>query len=365
MATPGTDTSVVVIGAGQAGLSVAFYLKRLGLDAGNDFVLLDRGPGAGGAWQSRWDALRLGSAHRVNDLPGMDELGLSFDTADRTLPARQVVADYYRQYEAFFGLQVVRPANVTSVASNGSRNLLVTFADAHDPQQVTTDVVVNASGTWGAPFVPWYPGRDDFRGRQVHTNDYAVAAEFRGKRVVVVGGGTSAIGFLLELDGVASELTWATRGGVEFLDESELNMEARTSAVAKQDEAARAGRALPSIVSGTGVPRTRRIQAGIDRGVLVPRPMFTAIEPDGVRWPDGTFQNVDAIIWATGFRPELRHLAPLRLREKEGGITVAGGSSWKDPRIFFAGYGPQASTIGANRAGRMIARQVVATLSKL
>lgn len=365
MATAGTDTSVVVIGAGQAGLSVAFYLKRLGLDPGNEFVLLDRGPGTGGAWQYRWDALRLGSAHRVNDLPGMDELGVSFETADRTLPAKQVVADYYRRYEQHFGFQVVRPANVTSVVNNGAANLMVAFDDGHERRSVTTDIVVNASGTWGSPFVPWYPGRNDFAGPQVHTNDYVDASQFSGKRVLVVGGGTSAIGFLLELEGVATQLTWATRRPIEYLDEGELNLEARSAAVALQDEAARAGRALPSIVSGTGVARTRRIQAGIERGLLSARPMFTAIEPTGVRWPDRTFQEVDAILWATGFRPELRHLAPLRLREKAGGIVVAGGASWKDPRIFFAGYGPQASTIGANRAGRMIARQVVATLSKL
>jgi hypothetical protein len=118
-------------------------------------------------------------------------------------------------------------------------------------------------------------------------------------------------------------------------------------------------------VSGTGVPRTRRIQAAIERGLLDAKPMFSAIEPDGVRWADGTFQRADAILWSTGFRPELRHLAPLKLREKEGGVSVGGGSSWKDARVFFAGYGPQASTIGANRAGRQIARQVVAQLSNL
>ncbi len=365
MATAGTDTSVVVIGAGQAGLSVAFYLQRLGLDPGNEFVLLDRGPGTGGAWQFRWEGLRLGSAHRVNDLPGMDELGVSFDTADRTLPAKEIVADYYRRYEEHYGLQVVRPAAVTSVVNNGGTNLRVSFNDGEGIQDVTTDIVVNATGTWGAPFIPWYSGRDDFRGRQVHTTDYINAKEFAGQSVVVVGGGTSAIGFLLELEGTASDLTWVARREIEFLDEGELNMEAGTAAVAMQDEAARAGRALPSIVSGTGVPRTRRIQAGIERGVLSARPMFTSIEADGVRFADGSFQRADAIIWATGFRPELRHLAPLKLREKAGGITVAQGSSWKDPRIFFAGYGPQASTIGANRAGRMIARQVVATLSKL
>jgi cation diffusion facilitator CzcD-associated flavoprotein CzcO len=365
VATAGTDTSVVVIGAGQAGLSVAFYLRRLGLDPGNDFVLLDRGPGTGGAWQFRWEALRLGSAHHVNDLPGMDELGISFETADRSIPAKDIVAEYYQKYEEYFNLQVVRPASVTSVVNNGA-NLLVTFADGDgDLSDVSTDIVVNATGTWGAPFVPWYPGRDDFAGRQVHTNDYIDASEFAGQNVVVVGGGTSAVGFLLELEEAAASLTWVSRRDVDFLEGTELNMEAGTAAVAKQDEAARAGRALPSIVSGTGVPRTRRIQAGIDRGLLTPKQMFSSIEPTGVRWSNGFFQPADAIVWATGFRPELRHLAPLKLREKEGGVVVAAGSSWKDPRVFFAGYGPQASTIGANRAGRLIARQVVATLSKL
>jgi len=355
----------VVIGAGQAGLSVSFYLKRLGLDPGSDFVVLDRGPGTGGAWQHRWEALRIGSAHHINDLPGMDEVGVSFDTADRTQPAKDVVAEYYARYEAHFELQVRRPVDVKRVFNRGT-DLMVSFEDnASRLGEFETDVVVNATGTWGSPFIPWYPGLNDFTGRQVHTTGYDSAAEFEGMKVIVVGGGTSAIGLLLELEGSAQSLTWVSRRPIEFLDEGELNLEAGAAAVAAQDEAARSGRALPSVVSGTGVPRTRRIQAGIERGTLVAKPMFASIEPDSVRWADGTFLPADAIVWSTGFRPELRHLAPLKLREKEGGITVGGGSSWKDGRIFFAGYGPQASTIGANRAGRQIARQVVALLSKL
>jgi cation diffusion facilitator CzcD-associated flavoprotein CzcO len=363
-----THASVVVVGAGQAGLSVSYYLARLGLDPGVDFVVFDRGPGTGGAWQLRWEALRIGSAHRINDLPGMDELGLSFENAGRALPAKEVVADYYRQYEEHFGLRVHRPTTVRSVFNRGSE--LVVGYDSRQPSgptrgELSADVVVNATGTWGSPFVPWYPGRDSFAGRQLHTTDYTDAAEFAGQSVVVVGGGTSAIGFLMELENVATDLLWVTRSPTEFRDEGELNLEARVKAVALQDEAARAGRALPSIVSGTGVPVTRRIHAAMERGLLVPRPMFTAIEPLGVRFADGSFHAADAILWSTGFRPELRHLAPLKLREKAGGVTVGSGASWKDPRIFFAGYGPQASTIGANRAGRQIARQVVAQLSNL
>jgi cation diffusion facilitator CzcD-associated flavoprotein CzcO len=364
VSTSNPDTSVVVIGAGQAGLSVSYYLQRLGLEPGNEFVTLDRGPGTGGAWQLRWEALRIGTAHRINDLPGMEAIGVSFETADRTLPAKQVVAEYYEKYEAHYGLQVVRPASVTRV-ENKEANLEVTFHGPDGELTVSTEIVINATGTWGAPFIPSYPGLTTFNGRHVHTTDYINAADFAGQDVVVVGGGTSAIGFLLELETVVNELTWVSRRPIDFLEEGELNLEARPEAVKIQDEAARAGRALPSIVSGTGVPRTRRIQAGIDRGVLAARPMFSSIEPDGVRWSNGSFQKADAIIWSTGFRPELRHLTPLKLREKEGGIVVAQGAAWKDPRIFFAGYGPQASTIGANRAGRMIARQAIATLSKL
>lgn len=357
---------------------MSFYLKRLGLDPGSDFVILDRGPGTGGAWQHRWEALRIGSAHRINDLPGMADLGLSFTDTDRTLAAKAVVADYYAQYESHFDLRVLRPVDARSVFNRGAELVVGAVAPAASGSsspgaaedesgrqlEFVTDIVVNATGTWGSPFIPWYPGLNEFAGEHIHTTGYQAASDFAGKSVVVVGGGTSAVGFILELEGIAAELAWVSRRPIEFTDFAELNTDAAILAVAQQDEAARAGRALPSMVSGTGIPRSRRVQAGIERGVLVARPMFSSLEPTGVRFADGTFQKADVIVWSTGFRPELRHLAPLKLREKEGGIAVGGGTAWKDGRIFFAGYGPAASTIGANRAGRQIARQVVALLSK-
>jgi shikimate 5-dehydrogenase len=356
---------VVVIGAGQAGLSVAFYLQRLGLAPGSDFVVLDRGPSTGGAWQFRWRALRLGSAHRVNDLPGMSELGLSFDVADKTAPARDVVSDYYDRYERYYGLGVRRPADVRRVeAAQADGPLTVRYLDGRGCEHVLeTELVVNATGTWGSPFQPSYPGRDSFQGRQLTTADYSEAEDFAGQDVVVVGGGTSAIGFLLELEKVAKHTVWVTRRPVDWIDQQELGVEMGLAAVAEQDEAAKAGQALPSIVSGTGVPLNRRNRAGIERGVLLERPLFASIESDGVRWADGAFEHADAIIWATGFRPELRHLAGLKLRSSAGGLVVDRGASQTDRRLFFAGYGPQASTIGANRAGRVIARQVLLALS--
>ena len=90
--------------------------------------------------------------------------------------------------------------------------------------------------------------------------------------------------------------------------------------------------------------------------------MFSEITPDGVRWPDGTRQHADVILWCTGFLSALDHLAPLNLRGEQGGIVMTGRLSTqvqKDPRVHLVGYGPSASTIGANRAGRAAATELM------
>jgi hypothetical protein len=80
--------------------------------------------------------------------------------------------------------------------------------------------------------------------------------------------------------------------------------------------------------------------------------MFTRIEPEGVREADGSFTPLDAILWATGFKADLRHLDPLYLRNELGGITMRGTQVRGEPRVHLIGFGPSQSTVGANRAGR-------------
>jgi NADH dehydrogenase FAD-containing subunit len=92
--------------------------------------------------------------------------------------------------------------------------------------------------------------------------------------------------------------------------------------------------------------------------------MFDRITRDGVAWDDGRHEPADAIVWCTGFRAALDHLAPLRLRRPGGGIAVDRTRALDDPRIFLVGYGPSASTIGANRAGRIAAHAVRDYLDK-
>ena len=112
----------------------------------------------------------------------------------------------------------------------------------------------------------------------------------------------------------------------------------------------------------TGLPVTPAIRAARARGALARLPMFSEITADGVRWADGTYRRADVILWCTGFRSSLDHLAPLRLRGPGGGITMTGRLATQvasDPRIHLLGYGPSASTIGANRGGRAAAAELI------
>jgi NADH dehydrogenase FAD-containing subunit len=91
--------------------------------------------------------------------------------------------------------------------------------------------------------------------------------------------------------------------------------------------------------------------------------MFDCITEDGVAWQDGRFVAADVLLWATGFRAAVQHLAPLRLRAAGGGIRMDGTQVAGEPRLHLVGYGPSASTIGANRAGQAAARRLRRVLS--
>jgi cation diffusion facilitator CzcD-associated flavoprotein CzcO len=117
------------------------------------------------------------------------------------------------------------------------------------------------------------------------------------------------------------------------------------------------------VVSVTGLALRPQEERAARLGAYQRRPMFARIEPEGVRWADGSTERVDVIVWATGFRAALDHPAPLDLRAPGGGIALApvpgnvqgATTAVRDPRVQLVGYGPSASTIGAGRAGRQAA----------
>lgn len=343
-----SEVAVVVIGAGQAGLSSAFHLRRVGMEPERDFVVLDHSPQAGGAWQFRWPSLTYGKVHGMHALPGME-----LTDADPGRPSSEVIGEYFARYERVFQLPVHRPVRVRAVREGPGGLLRVESEEGVRHSRA----LINATGTWDRPFWPRVPGQELFAGRQLHTAQYPGPEAFRGLRVVVVGGGTSAVQHLLEIDEVAAATTWVTRRPPEFR-EAPFGPEEGREAVAKVIERVRSGLPPRSVVAVTGLPMTEAMRDARQRGVLVRRPMFEQITRDGVRWADGRQVAADVIIWATGFRPAIGHLAPLGLREPGGGVQLDGTRAVRDPRVHLVGYGPSASTIGANRAGRAAVRDI-------
>jgi cation diffusion facilitator CzcD-associated flavoprotein CzcO len=350
-------SDIVVIGAGQAGLSSAYHLQRRGVVPNRGFVVLDQSPNAGGAWQFRWPSLTLSTVNRIHDLPGMP-FSDAIDTAATEVEAAVAVPRYFAAYEKAFDLPVYRPVKVTVVCDRGNWLNVET-----DRVAVSTHGIINATGTWETPYIPKYPGADRFTGRQLHTRDYRSAAEFVGKHVIIVGAGISAIQLLDEISRVTTT-TWTTRRPPEFRT-GPFDEAAGRAAVALVEDRVRRGLPPSSVVSVTGLPLTPAVEAMRARGVLNRHPMFSEITTDGVRWDDGTRLHADVILWCTGFRSSLDHLAPLLLREPDGGIVMTGRLATqvaKDPRIHLVGYGPSASTIGANRAGGAAAAELMAFL---
>ncbi|MBA8878842.1 NAD(P)-binding domain-containing protein [Phyllobacterium myrsinacearum] len=350
---------IVVIGAGQAGLSSAYHLQQLGLKPWKNYLVLDKSPGAGGAWQYRWPSLTLTTVNRVHDLPGLP-FSEAVDAGDE-VKASVAVPEYYAAYERRFELPVYRPQTVTVVCERAGR-----FRIETDQGGFSARGVINATGTWETPYIPAYPGADIFKGQQLHTRDYQTADAFVGKHVVVVGGGISALQLLDEISRVTST-TWVTRQEPQFRDQPFTSEDGR-AAVAIVEDRVRRGLVPGSVVSVTGIPWTPALRAAQARGVLKRLPMFAEITESGIRWSDGEEQKADVILWCTGFRSSLDHLAPLQIREENGGIVMFGRLATqvaKDPRIHLVGYGPSASTIGANRAGGAAARELATYLGLL
>lgn len=356
------EVDVVVIGGGQAGLATGFYLRRAGLTPGEEFVILDAADRAGGAWSCMWDGLRLFSPSAYSSLPGW--MMPAWNDAELGYPPRSHVVDYLTRYEARYDLSVLRPLRVRALARIGDQpegRLLV------DAGRLTfaARVVVSATGTWEQPFWPAYPGMSTFTGRQLHAGDYRRPEEFTGQRVVVVGGGNSAAQILAEVSTVA-DTTWVTARPPRFLPDDVDGRDLFAAATARI-EALREGRRHAGVGGLGDIVMVASVRDARDRGVLKAEPMFARLSETGIAWADGTEQPADAVIWCTGFRPALRHLRSLGLRDEAGRVPTGGPSGTRakgEPRLYLVGYGDwtgpaSATLIGVGRSARDTATQII------
>lgn len=337
-----TNTEVVVIGGGQAGLAAGYFLRR----AGVPFVILDGEQRPGGAWQHYWDSLHLFSPAAHSPLPGWPmpkQPGVEYPSADH-------VVDYLTAYEVRYELPVRRPVTVRAVRDDDGALAVET-----DRGTWRAGHVISATGSWRRPHRPRVPGGEDFAGEQRHTVDYRRPDSFAGQRVVVVGGGNSAAQILADLAPVA-ETTWCTLRPPRLMPD---DVDGRVLFdVATQRAAARRHGQESAGVGGLGdIVMVPSVRAARDRGALVAHPMFDRIAPDGVAWEDGSFVACDAIIWCTGFMPDLGHLAPLGLPTEGGMPRTELTCCLDEPRLHLLGYGDRtgfasATLIGAGRTAK-------------
>jgi cation diffusion facilitator CzcD-associated flavoprotein CzcO len=201
--------------------------------------------------------------------------------------------------------------------------------------------VASATGTWSSPVMPTLPGQSDFGGTVLHSATYAGPTSFAGRRVIVVGGGNSGAQIVAELSEVA-RVTWSTREPPTFLPDEVDGRYLFEQATARY-RAVQEGRTPNPARSLGDVVMVPSVRAARDRGALRAEPMFVRFTPTGVVWPDGREERADAVIFATGFRPALAHLAPLGLVGAEGRIEIMRGGSGtraaREPRLWLIGYG--------------------------
>ncbi|HET7142210.1 MAG TPA: ArsO family NAD(P)H-dependent flavin-containing monooxygenase [Candidatus Limnocylindria bacterium] len=345
---------VVVIGGGQAGLAAGYYLRRTGLD----FVILDAGSGPGGAWRETWDSLTLFSPARWSSLPGSVMPG-----GIERFPGRDQVVAYLTDYERRYRLPLVRPVTVERVLPAADGLAAVTDRGAWRAR-----AVISATGTWGSAVIPHYPGQERFLGEQLHASGYRTPLAHTGQRVLVVGGGNSGAQIMAEVSALA-DATWVTRRPPSFLPDDvdgRVLFERATSRY-QRGQAERPGddalRPLGEIVMLPAVREAR------ERGDLVAVRPFAGFSERGVIWPDGRAEAIDVVIWATGFRPALGHVASLDLYEPDGRIAVRGTRSLGQPRLWLLGYGnwtgwASATIAGVGRAARATVEEIAAVLEE-
>lgn len=347
----GKPVDVVVVGAGQAGLALGYYLRRSGLS----FVILDANGASGGSWRRGWHSLRAFSPARWTSLPGRLMKG-----GPDYYPTRDEVVDYFAMYEERYGLSVERPVKVESVRRGEGELVVLT-----DSGGWRARAVVSATGTQGRPYVPGYPGRDVFRGVQVHSSEYRRPDDFAGKRVLVVGGGNSGAQIAAELSGFA-RTTWVTPDEPEFLPD-DVDGRVLFERATEKYRAKSQGLPEPPAASLANVVMVPSVLEARERGDLASVRPFERLTEDGVVWPGGAEEKIDAVVWCTGFRAALKHLDALCVRGPDGGVITEGTRSVEEPRLWLVGYGDwtgfaSATVIGVGRTARETVGEITSSL---
>jgi cation diffusion facilitator CzcD-associated flavoprotein CzcO len=311
------EPCAIVVGAGPAGLAVGACLAR----AGVPFTLLERGSTVGDSWRAHYDRLHLHTDKKTSALPFVP-----FPRAYPRYPSRDQVVEYLESYARALRLEPAFGEEVVSVARRDGAWHVKTrtgrFAAPH---------VVLATGFNHEPVAPRWPGQSDYRGRVLHSRDYRSGADFRGRRVLVVGAGNSGAEIALDLCEQGATTAIAVRGPVNVLPRDILGVPivaaGRLTRLLPPHIADRINAPLLRIVLGdteslglrrppygplAQIATTGRIPlidvgtiGAIRAGRIAVRPGIDRFEEHDVIFADGRREPYDAVVLATGYRSGL------------------------------------------------------------
>lgn len=346
-----TDAAAIVVGAGPAGIACAACLAQSGAGA----IILDKADDVGAVWRRHYDRLHLHTDRAHSSLPGLD-MPKSF----ARYPPRAQVVDYLQSYTQRFGLRPRLGVEVTraSRAADGWR--VATSAGT-----LTAPNLILATGFADFAYRPRWPGEHRFGGDIRHSSAYRNPAPYAGQRVLVVGFGNSGGEIALDLAEHGVTVALAVRGPVNIVPRDILGIPILSVAIALQSlppavadalsapvvracvgSLARLGLRRPAIGPLAGVAGRGRVPlldigtvAAIRAGAIAVRPDIRALDAGMVEFADGRREAYDAIIAATGFRPDLRGLLP----DTDGvldttGLPLASGARTAQPGLYFCGF---------------------------
>lgn len=344
-----TDTDVVIVGGGPAGVAAAACLTRRGIP----YVLLERGDAPAASWASYYDALHLHTVRALSGLP-YRPMPASYPR----YPARDQVVAYIRDYADRLKVHPRTGQDVRRVTRTNSGWLVETPTDAYHAR-----ALVMATGIYANPIRPHLPEVERFGGRVLHTAEYRNAAPFAGQRVLVIGSGNSGAEIALDLIRQAARVDVSMRNGVNIVPLDLLGVPIQRWAIL----ISRMPRAVTNMLApvllrrsearlkSAGIPKSPLgvleaagkipvIGLGLIEAVRAGRitivPGIERCTPDGVRFADGTERPYDAVLLATGYRPALGPLGDAVTLDERGFPARRGplGTRSADhPDLFFAG----------------------------
>lgn len=295
----GEHLNTIVIGGGQAGLAVSYYLKRQGVD----FVILDGHPRTGDSWRKRWDSLKLFTPSKFNNLPG-----LPFPKPGDYLPKKDEVADYLEGYVQQFDLPVRHDVKVERLSRADQGYQITVGASSFFARNV-----IVATGPFQSPYIPAFSSQLDPAIQHLHTSVYCSPEQIQGQSVLVVGAGNSGAEISLELVRAGKRVWLAGRDVGRIPANGPLGKVFGGHPIWW----------FMSHVLTVNTPIGRKVRAG-------------ELHHGKPQLEDGRILQVDSVVWATGFRPDYQWI-DLPIFDEIGFPRHRRGVIQDAPGLYFIG----------------------------